>query len=197
LKTIEYFVTPVSPWCYLGHTRLLQLAKTHQTTIELLPFELGAKIFPQSGGLPLLQRPVQRQAYRLAELKRWHQHLNLPMNIQPQYFPVSDALGLQAIAAAQSFAPTEAILAFTEALMRAVWVDQMNLADPAVIKQIAKSHSIDPNELDQHAAQGRARLDANNQRAVEAQVFGAPWYRFKQENYWGQDRLEFLDRALA
>ncbi len=190
-------MTPVSPWCYLGHGRVLQLAKTYQASIELLPFELGAKIFPQSGGLPLLQRPVQRQAYRLIELKRWQQHLNLPMNIQPKFFPVSDALGLQALAAAQSFAPTETVLAFAGALMRAVWVDQLNVADPAVIKQIAQAHSIDPAQLDQHAVQGRQRLDANNQRAVQAQVFGAPWYRFNQENYWGQDRLEFLDRALA
>ena len=38
---------------------------------------------------------------------------------------------------------------------------------------------------------------ANTQRAIDAQVFGAPWYRYRDEPFWGQDRLDFLDRALA
>jgi 2-hydroxychromene-2-carboxylate isomerase len=197
MKVIEYFFSPVSPWTYLGHEKLRLIAKRRNATIELVPIELGSKIFPISGGLPLLQRPIQRQTYRLAELARWQQFLNLPMNIQPQYFPVSDALGLQAIAAASQFAPADAVFEFSGALMRAVWVEQRNVADPQVIDQIAHECQIDPSQLVAHAKTGRDQLDRNNQRAIEAQVFGAPWFRYQQDNFWGQDRLDFLDRALT
>jgi 2-hydroxychromene-2-carboxylate isomerase len=197
MKVIEYFFSPVSPWTYLGHEQLRQIAKRHNATIELLPIELGSKIFPISGGLPLLKRPIQRQTYRLAELARWQQFLNLPMNIQPQYFPVSDAPALQAIAAASQFASNETVFEFSGSLMRAVWVEQRNVADPQVIDQIAHECQIDSTQLVAHAKTGREQLDRNNQRAIEAQVFGAPWFRYQQDNFWGQDRLDFLDRALT
>ncbi len=197
MKTIEYFVTPTSPWCYLGHARLVALAKKHQATIELLPFELGAKIFPQTGGLPLLQRAPARQAYRLEELARWASLLQVPMNVSPQYFPVSDALCLQALAAAQEFAPPAAVISFTESLMRAVWVEQKNVADPNVIDSLAAAVEIDPALLTANASHARARLNTHNDRAMQANVFGAPWFRYQGHNFWGQDRLDFLERALG
>ena len=54
MKTIEYFVAPASPYVYLGHARLQAIAKRHDARIELKPFDLGGKVFPISGGLPVL-----------------------------------------------------------------------------------------------------------------------------------------------
>ncbi|MGE4336890.1 MAG: DsbA family protein, partial [Pigmentiphaga sp.] len=67
--TLHYYLAPRSPWTYLGHRRVRELAAKYGVPIELRPFDL-AKIFPVSGGLQLAQRPPQRQAYRLIELER-------------------------------------------------------------------------------------------------------------------------------
>ncbi|MDL2357266.1 MAG: 2-hydroxychromene-2-carboxylate isomerase, partial [Pseudomonadota bacterium] len=69
-KTIEYFLAPHSPWTYLGHDRLVALAKAAGAHVDIKPFDLG-KVFGTSGGLPLAKRAPQRQAYRLLELARW------------------------------------------------------------------------------------------------------------------------------
>ena len=83
-KTIDYDLTPVSPWTYLGHDRLLAIARKHGATVNPKPMDLG-KVFPVSGGLPLAKRSPQRQAYRLFELARWRDHLGLPINFQPKF----------------------------------------------------------------------------------------------------------------
>jgi 2-hydroxychromene-2-carboxylate isomerase len=197
MKKIQYFFTPVSPWTYLGHDRLIALANQYNATIEVLPIELGAKIFPNSGGLPLGQRAPQRQAYRLVELARWRDHLKVPMHIQPQFFPVSDALALESIAAAQEFATELQVLHFAGSIMKAVWEHQLNVADPNTIDQIAISNQIDLEKLHAAKHKAHARLQANNQRAVDCKVFGAPWYRVGDIDFWGQDRLEFVELELA
>ena len=63
-------------------------AKKAGAAVNVKPVDYGV-IFPQSGGLPLAQRPAQRKAYRLMELKRWSEHLMTPLVIQPKFFPVN------------------------------------------------------------------------------------------------------------
>src|SRR4051812_45757430 len=87
-KVCDYFFSPQSPWTYLGHSRFVALAKQYGVQIEVKPVDLG-RVFSVSGGLPLAKRPPQRQAYRLIELKRWSEFLQIPMNVQPKFFPVS------------------------------------------------------------------------------------------------------------
>ena len=72
--SIDYYLAPQSPWTYLGHARLVQMAAKHGAQVRLKPVDLG-KVFPVSGGLPLAQRAPQRQAYRLLELARWRDAL--------------------------------------------------------------------------------------------------------------------------
>ena len=68
-KVIQYFFAPHSPWTYLGHARVMAIAKKQGAQIDVRPFDLG-KVFSVSGGLPLAKRAPQRQAYRLTELAR-------------------------------------------------------------------------------------------------------------------------------
>ena len=79
-KKIEYFVAPQSPYAYLGHQRFVAIAKKYDAEILIKPFDV-VKIFSLSGGVPVSQRPVQRQAYRLVELTRWSKHLVRPLNV--------------------------------------------------------------------------------------------------------------------
>src|SRR2546423_9559167 len=86
--TVDYYFAPNSPWTYLGHQRFQEIAKSAGATIRVLPVDLGGKVFPVTGGLPLAKRAPQRQAYRLPRLKPLHRLLGQPPHPQPQFFPV-------------------------------------------------------------------------------------------------------------
>lgn len=197
-QTIEYFLSPVSPWTYLGHERFLAIAARHGAEVKARPMALGAKIFPVSGGLPLAQRPAQRQAYRLVELARWSGYLDLPLNLHPRHFPVADAPASRMIVAAEEVS-TDAALRLTGAILRAVWAEEENVADAHTLTALASRVGLDGARLlerSRDAAIGE-RFDAYTQEAIDKQVFGAPSYLLNGEIFWGQDRLDFLDRALA
>jgi hypothetical protein len=83
---IDYFLAPQSPWTYLGHERLVRMAREAGAVVRVLPMDLG-KVFPVSGGLPLAKRAPQRQAYRLVELQRFRDHLKLPLTCSPGSSP--------------------------------------------------------------------------------------------------------------
>ncbi|HYX62758.1 MAG TPA: 2-hydroxychromene-2-carboxylate isomerase [Burkholderiales bacterium] len=184
MKTIDYYMTPGSPWTYLGHERFAAIATRHGAAIRLRPVDFGV-VFPQSGGLPLPKRAPQRQAYRLMELRRWKEHLGLPLVIQPRYFPVNGNPAAALICAA----PEEKRMALAGALLSALWRDDRNLADPALLEEIGARFGV--------SAGDETRYAAYTHEAVTRGIFGAPSYVYRDEIFWGQDRLEFLDRALA
>ncbi|HZH07554.1 MAG TPA: DsbA family protein, partial [Lautropia sp.] len=121
MKTIDYFFSPSSPWAYLGHQRLIEIAARHQATIRVLPVDLGGSIFPGSGGLPLAQRAPQRQAYRLVELRRWANYLQVPLNLQPRHFPTPGHDAARLIILAQQRHGTAAALELCQAVMHGLW----------------------------------------------------------------------------
>ena len=196
--TVQYYFAPHSPWTYLGHLRLWDIARQHGARIEVLPVDLGGKVFPISGGLPLGKRAPQRQAYRLVELKRFSEHLHAPLNLQPKYFPVAADDAARLIIAVDLHDGTDAAMHITDAVLRAVWVEERNIADEAVLASLLKERELPARRLeDAHSQAVSVRYEANTARAIEAGVFGAPSYVVDGEIFWGQDRLDFLDRRLA
>ena len=194
-KTIDYYFSPMSPWTYLGHARFADTARRHGVTIAPKPVDF-ARIFAVSGGLPVPKRAPQRQAYRLIELARWRDYLGMPMTIQPRFFPYDPRLACLAIIAAGS---ADQAMTLAGALMRACWADEMNMADESALATVIQSVALDSDELIRKAATPEiaARHDAFTDEAIALQVFGAPTYVYRNELFWGQDRIEFLDRALA
>lgn len=195
-RTVDYFIAPPSPWCCLGHERFLDLAARHGATVRIKPIDLG-RVFAVSGGLPLAQRPPQRQAYRLVELRRWSERLGVPIVLQPRHFPVAGPAASLRIIAADLEAGTDAALRLAGALMRAVWVEERDIADDATLAAIAGECGLDDATLRARHDDATARLSLYTQEAIEAQVFGVPWYQVDGEPFWGQDRLDFVDAALA
>lgn len=195
-KIIDYFLSPVSPWTYLGGPRLDRMAKTFGAEIRYIPCDYG-KIFAVSGGLPLPQRPKQRQAYRLVDLERWRDHLGMSLALHPKFVPVPPELAARTIIAARQSGADAGIVA--NALLRAVWAEERNVADRDTVAAICRDCGLDGAALVAAAespASG-AEYEANTAEAIERQVFGAPTYIYRDKPYWGQDRLDFLERALA
>jgi 2-hydroxychromene-2-carboxylate isomerase len=195
--TIDYYLSPHSPWTYLGHERFAEIAGAANATVNVLPVDLG-RVFPVSGGLPLAKRAPQRQAYRLVELKRWSEYLGRPLNPQPRFFPVACDDAAKLIIAVEVADGTDAAMKITGRILRGVWVEQRNIADPAVLQAMLDEAGLAARRLDDSQSQAvHERYDADSQRAIEAGVFGAPSYMLDGELFWGQDRLDFLERRLA
>jgi 2-hydroxychromene-2-carboxylate isomerase len=197
-KLCEYYFAPHSPWTYLGHARLSVLAARHGVQIDVKPIDLS-KIFNASGGLPLAKRAPQRQAYRLIELKRWSDFLQVPLNPQPKFFPVPPDAAAKLIIAAKLAHGSDAALAVAGAIMRGVWAEEKNIADADTLASIASDCGHDGKVLvkSSETASVQGEYDRFTDEALAASVFGSPWYVFEGEGYWGQDRLDFLERAFA
>lgn len=195
-RTVDYYFTPQSPWTYLGHARFATIAKAAGATVRVRPVDFGA-VFPVSGGLPLGKRAPQRQAYRLVEMARFSQHLGLPMNVKPRFFPVSGDDASKLIIAVDMQDGVDAAMQVCSAIFAAVWVQERNIADPKVLAAIAVECGLSSQRVEQSQRQDvQERYEAFTQEAIDAQVFGAPTYAIDGELFWGQDRLHFVELAL-
>ena len=194
-KIIDYYFSPMSPWTYLGHARFTEIARQHGATIAPKPVDYG-RIFPLSGGLPVAKRPAQRQAYRLVELARWRDHLGVPMHVEPKYFPYDARLATLAIIAAGD---AEKAMKLAGAFLRGCWAEERNMADEGEVAAVIRDAGLNSVALltQANAPETASRYEAFTDEAIARQVFGAPTYVYKDELFWGQDRLDFLERALA
>lgn len=195
-KTVDYFLSVVSPYTYLGDALFAEIATRHGAAVRRRPMEL-AKIFPETGGLPLPKRAPARQAYRLVELERWREFRGLPLNLQPKFFPAQEWPAAGMVIAAETQGLDSAAL--VNGILTAVWAEDRNIADTETLKAIAAERDLDGDRLLAAAEDEavKAAYGANTEDALNAGVFGAPTYVFQDRIYWGQDRLDFLDRALA
>ena len=193
-RRLEYFVTPASPYCFLAGPRLVDLAARHGLEVAVLPADMGT-VFPATGGLPLGQRSPARRAYRLVELRRWRAMHAPAMNVEPRYFPVADRTAALAIVAAAQAG--DDALALANALGRAVWQEERDIAAPGTVAAVAAACGLDGARLLAEAATDAvaAAYAANTERALALGVFGVPWFVWRDEPFWGQDRLDLLERA--
>jgi carboxymethylenebutenolidase len=194
---IDYFLSPQSPWTYLGHERFAEIARKAGAAINVLPVDLG-RVFPVSGGLPLAKRAPQRQAYRLVELKRFSEHLGRPLNLHPRYFPVASDDAAKLIIAVDMHDGSDAAMRLAGSILRGVWVDEKNIADPSALQEMLDGCGLPARRLEESQSQTvHERYEQDSQRAIDGGVFGAPTYVAFGEMFWGQDRLDFLERRLV
>jgi carboxymethylenebutenolidase len=195
--TIDYYFAPQSPWTYLGHQRFHDIARAAGASINVLPVDLG-QVFPVSGGLPLPKRAPQRQAYRLVELKRFADWLQMPLNLHPRHFPVPGDQAARLILAVAGQHGSEAAMRLAGAVMAAVWAEERNIDDAATLAQLLEACGLPASALeDSRAPAVQQRYEQATRQAIAAGVFGAPTYVIDGELFWGQDRLDFVQRRLA
>ena len=193
---IDYYFAPQSPWTYLGHARFAALVQAHGATVRVMPADMG-RVFPVSGGLPLTKRAPQRQAYRLVELRRFADHLGLPLNLQPKFFPVSADAAARLIIAADQVAGSTAAVNLTGRVLAAVWAEERDIADAATLAALWAESGLAPAAAATAGSdEVQQAYDRITQAAIDAGVFGAPSYVIDGEIFWGQDRLDFVERKL-
>ena len=193
-KTIDYYLSLISPWSYLGHERLIKMAQNSDATITIWPVDFSV-IFPSTGGIPLPKRSDQRKDYRMQELRRWREHLNVQLNLKPKHFPVSDKLAATMVVNLREI-DRKAAVKFAGACLKACWLEERDISDRDTLLDLAEENNLDGDALLSNGESALQTIAEDSKRAVELGVFGAPSYRLGEQLFWGQDRLEFLERAL-
>lgn len=185
-----------SPWAYLGAERLAAIAHKHGAKLIHRPI----RVIQANGGIPLRTRPDSRQQYHRVELDRWRNHLGIPLNLVPKYYPCRTIeTAAQAVIALQKAGFAD-ISPFSLAVQRALWAEDRDIADLATLKDIARATlGEDAAELvvDPQPVDVVADWEENLAEAGRRGIFGTPTYVVDDELFWGQDRLDFVDRALA
>ncbi|MFN4128731.1 MAG: 2-hydroxychromene-2-carboxylate isomerase [Paracoccaceae bacterium] len=194
MTQIDYFFATISPYCYLAGTRLEEIAARHGAKIVYKPINPAA-LMPRMGGQVLADRHESRRAYRLQELRRLPVKLGMPLNLRPAFFPANAAPSSYAIIAAAATGAEVGPL--VHAFCRAVWAEERDIADDAVVKDILTANGFDPKLADSGMLVGAETYAANLEEAVARGVFGVPFYLVGEQAFWGQDRLDDLDLHLA
>ncbi len=195
MLTIEYYLSVVSPWSYLGHKRFCDIARDNSAEILYLPID-SSILFAKTGGLALKDRSPQRKRYRMQELRRWRSRLELELNLEPQYFPTDSNLASRVIIGAIEAGHDVAELAYQ--LMRAVWVREEDVSETSVVVGAIERSGESVDDLLAAANHSNVQdiIIENSEQAVNKGVFGVPSYVVGEEVFWGQDRLEFLNLFL-
>jgi 2-hydroxychromene-2-carboxylate isomerase len=195
-RRIHYYFSLVSPWAYIGHRIFVGLARRHGAAIVYKPVPL-TDVFAETGGLPLAKRHPARQAYRMVELQRWREKRKLAFHLQPEHWPFDADLANRAVVGLVATGADPA--PFVQKAFDGVWENQQNLADEAVLAGILRATGFDPRSTLAIAGSDEtgAAYERNRLEAIETGAFGSPSYVLDGEVFWGQDRLDLLDDALA
>jgi 2-hydroxychromene-2-carboxylate isomerase len=195
---IDYYASLNSPWTHLGAARIEGIANAAGAMARVFPVDFGT-IFPASGGFPLPRRSPQRQAYRLRELERWRDHLGIPIVIQPRYFPADETLSAGCVIALRETMGDPPAVRLAHAVLKALWQRELNPGDRDTLGMLIQECGLDADSVLPLGAEPRwaERRRADTQTALDRGVFGAPSYVIGDEIFWGQDRLDFVERRLA
>lgn len=202
MKTIDYYYSTRSNFTYLGAARLNALAREHGRRILHRPILLSVTM-PAIGGLPFGERPTMLRNYAMRDALRWADHLGIPLLREPVHHlgPVELPSGI-VIAAQRATARGEAgdVDDLSLRVLQALWRDDRDIADPTVVAELCRSAGFAaPDALIEEALSPavQAELQRNCQEAIVRGVIGAPTYFVDDEPFYGQDRLDFVARALA
>ena len=194
MARIDYYFSVLSPFSYLAGLGLEEVAARRGATIAYRPMDI-MKVFAETGGVPVPQRHPSRIAYRKQELRRISARRGLAFNLQPAHWPTNPVPASCALIAVAEAGGDAGALA--HACLRAVWAEERDIGEAAVVAAILGEGGHDAAALAPAMAAAEATYQANTEAAVAAGVFGAPFYVVDGEVFWGQDRLDYLDDHLA
>ncbi|WP_371157202.1 2-hydroxychromene-2-carboxylate isomerase [Jannaschia sp. 2305UL9-9] len=192
---IDYYFATISPFTYLTGTRLEEMAQRHGATITYKPLSI-MDLFARTGGTPPKDRHPSRQEYRLIDMQRSADRLGMPINLKPAHWPTNPAPSSYAIIAAARDGSGD-IGALVAGLTRACWAEERDIAEDDVIADALEAAGFDRSLVNSGMMEGAETYARNLEEAVDAGVFGAPFFIVGDERFWGQNSLDDLEALLA
>lgn len=198
MKYIEYFYSAHSAFAYIGARRLMEICTANGCKLKHRPMALSP-VIEAAGGLPFSSRTRGHRDYFFGrEIERWAELRNVPIiNYRPIYHdnPLELANGM--LIAAIDLG--EDVDKLSHAILEAHWRDDADIADAATLAEVARSIGMEPAKPLEAAKSApiQEKHKANTQEAISRSVFGSPTYFLDGDMFYGQDRLEILERALT
>jgi 2-hydroxychromene-2-carboxylate isomerase len=190
-RTLDFFFDLASPYSYLAATQVGDLGRRAGATVAWRPIALGA-VFKAVGYEGPTHIPAAKQRYQLQDLSRWAAEYGVPWRWS-SHFPSNTIKAMRLILVDDSRAEAVALAGF-----RAMWAEDRDLKDEAVLRAIAATGGLDPDAalaaIETPAI--KDRLKANGEEAIARGVFGAPTSIVGDQLFWGNDRLSFVEAAL-
>lgn len=193
-KTLDFYFDFGSPTAYLAYKRLGQLQGQYDLTINPMPVLLGG-VFKATGNLSPVTIPLKGKYMLEYDLPRFAERYRVPLVFNP-HFPINTLPLMRGAIAARQL---DCLDSYMEAMFTAMWQQEANLGDPSVLGACLEAADLPAEALLAltQDAEVKAALIANTEVAVERGVFGAPTFFMEGEMYFGQDRLDFIEAALA
>ena len=198
---VSCFYSLSSPWAYFAGPKQEDIVRRHHVRLILKPFDFQ-EVVPRTGGVPLRTRPEPRRSYHALELDRWRKYLGMPLQLTPKHYHAdgkpagwNKPAGWMVIAAQERGLDAQLL---SHALLRALWAEERDTSDRNTRVAVANENGLPGEELAtaEQSAPVQALYKTYSDEAERLGVFGAPTYVLEGERFWGQDRLDFLDRAL-
>jgi 2-hydroxychromene-2-carboxylate isomerase len=194
-KTVECLFDLGSPYSYLAWHQLPKIAAARGARIIWQPILVGA-VFQATGNHAPIETP-NKALYSLIDLQRWAKHYGVNFTMNP-HFPIN-TLALMRGAVAMQAEGEEVYLRYLSAMFKALFEEPRNLNLPEEIGKVLQENGFDPMALMAKIGEQAVKdqLRKNTEQAVARGAFGAPTFFVGKEMFWGQDRLDFVDAALA
>ena len=194
--SVDYFFSMVSPWAYIGHDTFHDMVGRHGVTVNYRPVAL-LEAFDRTNTPRLPDRHQTRKDYRMLELQRWREKRGLNFNLQPDHWPFPfETADRMVIAASQAGQDPSG---FMRNVFKGAWEEQRNMSEETELTAAADAAGLSGAEL-LEAAKSDATAEvyrANTEALLEAGGFGAPTWFLNGEMFWGQDRIDLLEDAVA
>jgi 2-hydroxychromene-2-carboxylate isomerase len=194
-QSVEFFFDVGSPTSYLAWTQLPALCAAHGARLVYRPMLLGGVFQATGNASPAAVAAKGR--YMNADMARFAKAYGVPLTVNP-HFPINTLTLMRGAAGVQLRMPAR-FDAYLRGVFRAMWIDGLNLNDPAVAAQALGDAGFDPAEVLALTADAevKAALRATTEEAVARGVFGAPTMFVGDAMFFGQDRLDFVRTALT
>ncbi|MEM8824618.1 MAG: DsbA family protein [Pseudomonadota bacterium] len=197
MAVIEYSYSAHSAFAWLGSAQLMKICAATGAELVHRPIPLSPVVEAQ-GGRPFRDRTQAHVDYFFGrEIERWAEWRGVEvLSHRPTHHDADYTLASGMILALGDRGPD--IDAMAHAILGAHWRDDADLSDRETLMRIAQGLGHGPDLLDRaQAPDVLAQYDANGQDTVARGVMGSPTYIVQGDTFYGQDRLEMVERALA
>ncbi len=195
-RALDFYFDYSSPFAYLAATQIERISREKQAVLHYKPFLLGG-LFKAIGTpvVPLFSFNAPKQKYYQRDLQLWAQHWNVPL-IQPSIFPLNTVKPLRLTLVALKESP-ESAPALIACIFKAFWADGKDISSEIVLEELLQASNCPADWLQKIASpQVKEALREATTRAVTRGLCGAPSFDVGGQLFWGQDRLDFVSKAL-
>ncbi|MCP5165316.1 MAG: 2-hydroxychromene-2-carboxylate isomerase [Pseudomonadales bacterium] len=191
---LDFYFDFGSPTAYLAYRRLRQLAGQYPLQVNYHPMLLGG-VFKATGNNSPVAVPAKGKYMLEQDLPRFARRYGVPLEFNP-HFPINTLNLMRGAIAAQQL---DCFEQYAGAVYTAFWVQRENMGEPEVVGTVLAAAGLDAAALLQRAQEPavKAQLVSDTEEAVARGVFGAPTMFMNGQMYFGQDRLDFIEEALA